>query len=320
MKMGVITSGGSLVRHQQQAQHHPLQPQQQVSLPAPLQPRRLVQHQQQAQHHPLRHRQQVLQQAVRLHQQVPQLVRPRQRVLHQPVQLRQQVPQPVRPRRQVLQQQVLHHLRVQHQRQRQRQVLQPQHQRQQRQQVSFRTYDYSFVSNIISLSIAPPCGTAVTNPSGQILSLPAGSAKTTYTQYTYGFTANDLSSTLSFIITGEGGAGGVHYWLLDAVSVNHTNVSTNVLINGDFESGNLNGWTQYCNTTANCDTASSGNYAHTVTSPCYAGTYCVYDSCKNTDYLEQSFSTVVGDHYFISYYIRIEPDKGGPLQIYVTLT
>ncbi|CAF1492929.1 unnamed protein product [Adineta steineri] len=234
-----------------------------------------------------------------------------------PLQPRQQVslPAPLQPRRLVL-----HHPRVQHQRQRRRQVLQPQHQRQQRQQVSFRTYDYSFISNVILLSIAPTCGTTPANPPGQILNLAAKNAETTYTRYNYSFWANHSSATLSFIITGEGGGGAVHYWLLDEISVNHTNANADVLINGDFETGNFSGWTQYCNMDPNCKDKTTGNYAHTVTNPCYAGAYCVYDSCKNTDYLEQLFSTVAGDYYIISYYLRIEPDAGGPLQMYVTLT
>ncbi|CAF1145661.1 unnamed protein product [Adineta steineri] len=167
---------------------------------------------------------------------------------------------------------------------------------------------------------SPTCGTTPANPSGQILNLAAKDAQTTYTRYSYSFTANHTSATLSFIMTGEGGDGPPHYWLLDEISVNHTNANADVLINGGFETGNLNGWTQFCNTSANCDTKSTNGYTRTVTSSCYAGTHCVYDSCKNTDYLEQSFSTVAGDYYFISYYLRIEPDAGGPLQMYVTLT
>ncbi|CAF0966352.1 unnamed protein product [Adineta steineri] len=169
----------------------------------------------------------------------------------------------------------------------------------------------------------PTCGTTPTNPPGQILNLAAKDAQTTYTRYNYSFRANDSSATLSFIITGEGGHGPAHYWLLDEVSVNHTNTNADVLTNGNFETGDLNGWTQYCNTSAVCDNGSTGNYAHTVptgSGPCYSGAYCVYDSCKNTDYLEQSFSTVAGDYYFISYYISIGPSAGGPLQMYVTLT
>ncbi|CAF1326414.1 unnamed protein product, partial [Adineta steineri] len=62
-----------------------LQQRQQVSLPAPLQPRQQVQHQHQPQRHPLQPRQQVLRPPVRPHQQVPQPARPRQQVLQQQV-------------------------------------------------------------------------------------------------------------------------------------------------------------------------------------------------------------------------------------------
>ncbi|CAF1134930.1 unnamed protein product [Adineta steineri] len=122
---------------------------------------------------------------------------------------------------------------------------------------------------------------------------------------------------------GEGGNGAVHYWLLDEVSVNHTNTNADVLTNGNFETGDLSGWTQYCNTNVNCDGKSTNNSGHTVptgSGPCYSGSYCVFDSCLNTDYLEQSFPTVPGDFYIISYYLRTGANDAGPLQMYVTLT
>ncbi|CAF4158657.1 unnamed protein product, partial [Adineta steineri] len=325
-----------------QQQQQQLQPRQQVSLPAPLQRHRLLQP-----------RQLVLQQPVRLRQQVPQLVRHRQQV-PQPVRLRQQVRQPpVQLRQQVLQQQVLRHPRVQHQRQRQRQVLQnttghyyygitksmkdaPETFAPQRDlhfcdiRSSISTVDLEASTSTTTTTTAPACGTYPSSPPGQILSnFPKGAAKTvfpltTYTQYTSTFTASSTLATLSFIILGEGGGGAVHYWLIDDVVANHTNANANVLINGDFETGNLNGWTQYCNTTTNCDAGSTGNYGHTVptgSGPCYSGSYCVFDSCKNTDYLEQSFSTVIGDYYIISYYIRNgNNNDAGPLAMYVTLT
>ncbi|CAF0799233.1 unnamed protein product [Adineta steineri] len=166
----------------------------------------------------------------------------------------------------------------------------------------------------------PTCSTFPGNPPGQINSFAKNGANfplMTYTKYTSNFTANSTLATLSFIITGEGGTGANHYWLLDEVSVNHTNANADVLINGGFETGNLTGWTQSCNTAANCV---AGYYSHTVTSPCFTGSYCVFDSCKNTDYLQQSFSTVPGDYYIISYYLRNGNTDAGPIAMYVTLT
>jgi hypothetical protein len=112
-----------------------------------------------------------------------------------------------------------------------------------------------------------------------------------------------------------------HYWLLDSVSVNHTNANTNILINGGFEMGNLTGWTQYCATDANCG-GSGTKHGQLTASPCYSGTYCYQDKCYPTghfDYLVQSFSTVSGDYYLISFYLKIFA-SGGPELAYVMLT
>jgi hypothetical protein len=167
---------------------------------------------------------------------------------------------------------------------------------------------------VILLWIAPSC----TSPSttGRILTLISNAALSTYTLYTYGFTANVSSATLSFAPNGDHGGPGHFYWLLDQVSVNHTNASTNVLINGGFETGDFTGWTQFCNTAGNCV---AGYYGHISTNSCYTGTYCFYDSCQNYDYLTQSFATVIGDYYLISYYLRCGATGGGS-NIYVFLT
>ncbi|CAF3489857.1 unnamed protein product [Rotaria socialis] len=89
------------------------------------------------------------------------------------------------------------------------------------------------------------------NTAGAIFSFASGSAPTTYTLYTHGFTAAGSSATLSFIMTGDSGPA-FHYWLLDTVSVNDTVNNANILVNGGFSTGTLTGWTQYCATNANC--------------------------------------------------------------------
>jgi hypothetical protein len=110
-----------------------------------------------------------------------------------------------------------------------------------------------------------------------------------------------------------------HYWLLDSVSVNCTNTSTNVLINGGFETGTLTGWSQYCATDVNCG---AGDYGQITTTACYSGTYCYVDECNqgiSYDYLFQSFTTVIGDYYILSFYLK-NNNPGGAQTAYVSLT
>ncbi len=167
---------------------------------------------------------------------------------------------------------------------------------------------------MISLSKAPTCN----SPSyvGQLLYLPSSSAPTSYTLYTYGFTASSSSATLTFVFQGDTGPGH-NYWLLDSVAVNHTNANTNVLLNGGFEAGTLIDWTQYCATNANCG---AGNYGQVTTGVCYSGTYCYVDKCNpGFDYLIQSFTTVSGDYYIISFYL-MNVGGGGVQWMLVTLT
>ncbi len=173
-------------------------------------------------------------------------------------------------------------------------------------------------SNAILISIAPSCSSPST--AGRIFSFASNTAPSTYTLYTYDFTANSSSATLTFAFNGDPG-GGDHYWLLDSVSVNCTNTRTNVLINGGFETGNFTDWTQYCATDANCGT---GNYGQITTTACYSGTYCYVDKCNQHpgtpyDYLIQSFTTVIGDHYTLSFYFRVY-SSGGAQVAYVSLT
>ncbi len=105
---------------------------------------------------------------------------------------------------------------------------------------------------------------------------------------------------------------------MDSISVNHTNADTEVLINGGFDTGDFTGWTQYCATDANC--GGTGNYGQVTTSNYYSGTYCYVDKCAGGfDYLTQSFTTVIGDYYLISFYLRVYSSGSGH-SVYVTLT
>ena len=152
---------------------------------------------------------------------------------------------------------------------------------------------------------------------GLLVTFYTATAPLTYTSYTYGFIANGALSTLTFAITGDAGAA-QRYWLFDSISVNYNNTNTDVLTNGGLDTGNFSGWIQYCNTNANC--GGTGNYGQLTTSPCYSGLYCYMDKCvSGFDYLIQSFSTVTGGYYLISFYMRVFAN-GGPHVAYVLLT
>ncbi len=178
-------------------------------------------------------------------------------------------------------------------------------------------YCYWFESNVILFWIALPCGSGNPNLPGSIFNIALGSLPNTgYTLYSYTFTATGSSATLTFAGTGDAGGPAHNYFLLDSISVNHTSVQTNVLINGGFETGDLTGWTMFCNTSSNCNGA---YYGQVTTNQCYQGNYCYKDYCHNYDYLTQSFTTVSGDSYLISFYIMPNANAA-PQVIYVTLT
>ncbi|CAM4893490.1 unnamed protein product [Rotaria socialis] len=170
---------------------------------------------------------------------------------------------------------------------------------------------------IKNTTTSPPC-TKTPNVAGAIFSFSTASIPLTYTRYSYGFTASDSSSTVTFILTGDSGPG-QHYWLIDDVSVNDTRNNTDLLTNGDFDDGTFNGWTQFCATDANCG---NGLYGQLTTSPCRSAPKCYMDKCNNGryyDYLLQSFQTVTGNYYILSFYIRAFANGGSHLA-YVMLS
>ncbi|CAF3365914.1 unnamed protein product [Rotaria socialis] len=164
---------------------------------------------------------------------------------------------------------------------------------------------------------SPPC-TKTPNVAGAIFRFTTANISLTYTCYSYGFTANDSSSTVTFILTGDSGPA-QHYWLIDDVAVNDTTNNTNVLTNGNFDQGTFNGWAQFCATNANCG---NGFYGQLTSSPCRSAPYCYMDKCNNGryyDYLLQSFDTVTGNYYVLSFYIRAYANGGSQLA-YVMLS
>ena len=128
---------------------------------------------------------------------------------------------------------------------------------------------------------------------------------TTYTLQTYNYTASPSSiGMLSFSFYT---VSGTYFWHLDDISVIDTNASSSeMLTNGDFEYGTLDGWQQLC--TQNC----SSSPGIITNSSCHAGLYCYADACRyGSDYLRQTFSVTSGHIYTLSFWLHSD---GGLVQ------
>ena len=124
------------------------------------------------------------------------------------------------------------------------------------------------------------------------------SAFITYYQFVYNYTAIATTTILAFSLQRVNA-----YFAVDDVSVrDYAALSTEILVNGGFESGNITPWV-YCN---QLNGSSAGGVRSNFSSNGYSyypksGTY-FYTGGSNTsaDYLFQSFSTQVGHLYRVT--------------------
>ena len=100
--------------------------------------------------------------------------------------------------------------------------------------------------------------------------------------------------------------------------MNYVNTGANVLVNGDFETGNLSSWTQFCATNGNCQ-GTDDRYGQITGSSCRTGSFCYVDKCDGYDYLVQSFPTVSGGHYNVSFYLKLNNNGAPDRYVYVLL-
>ncbi|CAF1507759.1 unnamed protein product, partial [Didymodactylos carnosus] len=146
----------------------------------------------------------------------------------------------------------------------------------------------------------PPC-TPVLSTTGQLYNVrnPTTTASG-YTCYAYKWYATSSSATLTFALRQDPG-----FWSLDDVSV--YDGGTQVLVNGGFETGSFSPWIY---SYPNGHGGTYGRIDHNTYSYAHTGYYYYADGCYSyTDYLSQTFATVLGDLYVISFYIF--QDGGG---------
>jgi hypothetical protein len=103
---------------------------------------------------------------------------------------------------------------------------------------------------------------------------------------------------------------------MDDVSV--SNGTTEMLVNGGFESGSFSsGWT-VSKPNGACNLFTYG--ASVSSSSCRTGSYCLEDGCGGrTDQISQTFTVTAGNAYFISFWLKIGASGSG-ISVSVTLS
>ncbi|CAF0811738.1 unnamed protein product [Adineta steineri] len=137
---------------------------------------------------------------------------------------------------------------------------------------------------------------------------------TNWTQYIYNYTA---TTTFPILIFGVDASAEIYIMIDDVSVVDITGTSVELLKNSDFEysSTTLTGWSVWCKSTCN-----SGDGGTIYTSNCRLSSNCYKSQCRSSiDYLVQSFSTIIGRIYTISFWFQRlrSSSSGGSAKLYV---
>ncbi len=169
----------------------------------------------------------------------------------------------------------------------------------------------NFTYYLTATTTPNPCGTPISiGSSSSIYSALSGS--NSYTCRYVAWTASTTGSvTLVFQFEND-----PDEWHMDDVSV--SNGTTEMLLNGGFESGSLSpSWTVSTPNGA-CNLFAYG--AAIDTSSCRSGSYCLSDGCGGrTDQISQSFGVTAGEIYFISFWLK-QGGSGSGISVSVTLS
>ena len=147
-------------------------------------------------------------------------------------------------------------------------------------------------------------GTSCTVPASPLGSFNTrGAASRTYT-YTASFTG---TAVLEFGFDTQGGSKDGY---LDNVSVLNINASNSeMLMNGNFDNGNLVGWQLICNSTCMGSVISS--------SSCQSASYCYHNGCQGaTDFIRQPFVVTIGYVYRLSFWMELDNTQSAFVHIF----
>ena len=145
---------------------------------------------------------------------------------------------------------------------------------------------------IILATVTPPV-TPQRSLSGTLLNItnPASSPYPAYTPYSYSWTANGVSATLAFFFRNDPGG-----WQLDDITVYHG--SMQLIRNGGFETGDLTGWNYSGRCYYYTGQVNRGSW------DARSGSWYYYGECSDYgDTINQTFPTVAGDTYIISFWL-----------------
>ncbi|CAF1457406.1 unnamed protein product [Adineta steineri] len=143
-----------------------------------------------------------------------------------------------------------------------------------------------------------------------LLNLTNSPSQNSYIQYSYNYIAVTTSTrlTLSFRMDSNS-----DNWSLDTLSVKRIGTSTELLTNGDFDSGTMSGWSS-----CNPNNATNFGFVHYNIYYPQSGYYYWKDASTGAvDYLYQYFSSVVGANYTISFYLKGDGDLPNSANVYI---
>lgn len=126
--------------------------------------------------------------------------------------------------------------------------------------------------------------------------------QSSYVHYTYTYVAIANTTGVTFILREDS-----YYFGLDNITVSDNAApSTQLLLNGGFETGSTSSWV-YCNPNSatyagvvRCTSYSSGGKTYSA----YSGSCFYLDGAVTyADYLSQTFATIIGHTYTVSFWL-----------------